>query len=181
MNSHHETYYESYPHRIMSLSLGQMILSNLIGILIFYLIIDWLGLVYFFLCLIMLFVAMKFRCSYCYYYDKRCPSGLGKLCKFFFKQGASEEFQNPRNIAPTATLSVAVLLLPFGGGLVLLFEEFSWFVLMLLILYLLIAGLSGYFLRKDLLCKNCKQGQIGCPAYRGMIEGKTITNNSGKT
>lgn len=82
-----EEKYESYPYSAICLSTAQTVLSYLIGALILYLI---GGLVlaagYLVLCLIVFIFAMRFRCSHCYYYGKRCPFGWVACQKCFSKR-----------------------------------------------------------------------------------------------
>ena len=123
---------------------------------------------YLLLCLSSVAAVIKYRCSYCYYYNKRCPIGFGKICSVFLKKGNAEDFRKSRNLIPAAILSFAVLFLPLAANIIILIVEFSLLVGVLLFLYVLIAGIGGFVLRKNLYCKNCKQGMIGCPAYEQM-------------
>ena len=163
-----EKYYEHYPPGIICLSTVLTLLSYALGTLIFYLINSLLGVGYIILCFISLLVAMKFRCTFCYYYTKGCYSGLGNIAKLLFKKGNSNDFKNPKNLIPAAIFSFAVLLFPLIGAIFLLVTRFSWLILILLVAYVVIAIIPGFVLRKDLFCKYCKQGKIGCPAYEGM-------------
>lgn len=161
-------YYEDYPTGIICLSAALTILSYALGALILYMLDTLLGASYIILCLISLLASMKFRCSFCYYYGKNCYTGLGKPAKLLFRKGSSNDFKNPKNLIPAAILSFAVLLLPIIAAIFLLFTKFSWSILILFGCYVIIAVIPGFVLRKDLFCKYCKQGKIGCPAYEGM-------------
>lgn len=161
--------YESYPFSIVCLSTVQTIVSYAIGAFIFYLTVGfWLALSYILLCIALFWMAMRFRCSYCYYYGKKCPTGLGNLCKSLFKKGDSTEFGNPKNVKPVAVPSFTLMFLPLIVGLIYAFVSFSWFLLLSLIAYFVVAVNTGFLLRKNILCKSCKQREIGCPAYEGM-------------
>jgi hypothetical protein len=161
--------YENYPLSIIYLSTAITLLSYSIGALIFYLI---GGLVfgggYLFLCSLSSILSMRFRCSYCYYYGLRCPSGLGALAKLLFNQRDNSDFSNPKNILKVASLSFFLLFIPIIVGIVFIIIRFSFFLLFSLLAYFLIAVISSFAIRKNLLCKHCKQGEIGCPAYEGM-------------
>ena len=159
-----DVYYESYPSNILCSSITLMVLSYAPGTLILYQVNGLLGAGYIILCLVSLILGIKFRCCFCYYYDKRCSSGLGQLAKLLFKEGNHDVFMDPKNLMPAAIFSFAVLLLPLIGVLLLLVTRFSWLVLILFFAYLLIAVIPGFVLRKNLFCKYCKQGEIGCPA-----------------
>ncbi len=170
-----EAMYENYPFRILCLTSAQSISSYLIGALIFYLIGGlFAGFGYILISLLSIVLAMRFRCSYCYYYGRNCASGLGSLSKLFFKKRDNAEFSNPKNVAPAAFLSFAVLFLPLVAAIVFIFLEFSWSLLLLSVAYFIIAFFFGLSLRKNVVCKYCKQGEIGCPAYQGM-QGKSRT------
>jgi len=163
-----EIFYESYPYRILCLSMILTFSSYALGTLIIYLINSLLGVGYVILCFVSLLVCIKYRCSFCYYYGKKCYSGLGALSKLLFRQGNSNDFKSPKNLMPTAIFSFAVLFLPLIGAIVLMIFKFSWLILILSIIYLLIAVIPVFILRKNLFCKYCKQGKTGCPAYEGM-------------
>lgn len=164
-----EQTYESYPFSTVCLSMLQTVLSYVLGALIFYFAGGiLLGFGYIVLCLIVLLLSMRFRCTFCYYYGKKCPSGLGRLSKSLFSKRDAADFANPRNVSIVAIPSFGLLFLPLVVGLVFVFIRFSWLLLFLFIAYFLIAISAGFPLRKDLLCKHCRQGEIGCPAYEGM-------------
>ena len=163
-----EIYYEDYPCRILCLSIVLTGFGYALGTLIFYLVHSLLGVGYLVLCFISLLVALKLRCSFCYYYDKKCYVGLGKLSKLLFRRGNSDDFKNPRNLMPAAIFGFAVLFLPLIGAVILMIIGFSWLILFALLVYLMIAVISGFVSRKNLFCKYCKQGKMGCPAYEGM-------------
>ena len=161
-------YYERYPSNILCVSITLTVLGYALGTLIFCLINGLLGAGYVALCFLSLILGIKFRCCFCYYYGKRCSSGLGSVAQLLFKKGKPEEFGDLKNLMPAALLSFAVLFLPIFGAIFLLVTAFSWLILILLAAYLLIAVIPGFVLRKNLICKYCKQGELGCPAYEGM-------------
>ena len=163
-----EECYENYPAGTICLSAALTILSYALGALIFYMMSGMLGAGYIILCIVSLLVAMRYRCVYCYYYGKGCYTGLGIISKLFFKKGDSKEFKNPKNLIPAMIFSFAALLLPLIAGIYLLVTGFSLSILALFAAYMLVAVIPGFVLRKDLFCKHCKQGKLGCPAYEGM-------------
>lgn len=141
--------------------------SYALGTTIFYLIGPIFGVGYAVLCILSLLAGLRLRCCYCYYYGKRCPSGLGILGKLLFKKGDPWGFKEPKNLIPAGVLDFGVLLLPILGGIVLCAVRFSIFVAALLTAYILIAGIGGFTVKK-MFCRHCEQGHIGCPAYEGM-------------
>lgn len=152
------------------------VLGYVFGAVIFYLINILLGIGFLILCTFSLLVGMKLRCRFCFYYGKRCYSSMGgKITQFLFSRGNSDDFKDAKNLVPTAIVSFAVLLLPVVGAVILVVLRFSWFVLTLFMLYMLVAVIPGFYLRKNLFCRYCNQGKIGCPAYQGMQGRKAET------
>ncbi len=166
--------YEKYPINILAITSISTLISYLIGAGIFYLIGGYFfSLTYVILVVFMFGLSMRFRCTYCYYFGKCCSTGLGLLAGILFKQRDREEFSNPKNIAKVAPLSFGLLFVPLIFGLIFVFIKFSWILLIAMFLYFLIAVNGGFLIRKNLVCKNCKQGEIGCPAYEGMTGSRT--------
>ncbi len=161
------TYYESYPLRFNCVSLGIALLSYATGAAIFYLIEPIMGLGYILLCMLSLLVGLKYRCRFCYYYGKRCPSGLGILSKRLFRKGEPEGFRDPKNLMPAGVMDFGVLLLAVLGGIALCIIKFSLLSVALLAAYILVAVVAGFAVKK-VFCAHCEQGRLGCPAYDGM-------------
>ena len=42
--------------------------------------------------------------------------------------------------------------------------DFQWFTLGLMIILLLLSSMGNAYVRGQLACNHCKQGEIGCPA-----------------
>jgi len=162
---------ENYSIKTVCLSLTLMITSYLLGTLILIIFNPLLGLFYLFLCIITLLCSMKLRCTHCFYYGKRCYSGLGVLSKIFFSKGDSEEFTNPKKVFPIAILSFSILLLPILIGIFLIINNLSIQIFILLFIYILVGILPNFFLREK-LCEKCEQGKLGCPAYNKMRKQK---------
>ena len=163
-----KTYYENYPVWIICSCFLITILSYALGAIIFFLLNNTLGWVYIIICLAAIIFGMKLRCCHCYYYGKNCALALGKMAKIFFKPGDPNQFKDPKKLLPEAILSFGSLLLPVIGGIILVIIKFSLLTIVLLAAYIIIAGFGGFASRKNLYCKHCKQGQLGCPAYEGM-------------
>ncbi len=163
------TFEEDYPFSIFLFASLTSLLNYLLGALIFYLIWGVLpATVYVIIALVSLILAMRFRCAHCYYYGKRCSTGLGITAAFLFKQRDNSDFSNPSNITPVAIVSFTILFLPLIVAIVYLLFEFTPLLLLLFLLYLLIAVVLGFYLRSNHVCKYCKQGELDCPAYEGM-------------
>ncbi len=155
---------ENYSRKIICTNLLLTFLSYYIGTLVIYSLNSIAGIFYIILCILTIFLSLKLRCSYCFYYGKRCGFGFGILSKIFFSQGESKEFNKSKNIIPVLIFSLGALFIPVVIGIVLLFVNFSVLYLFYLILYILVAFLPNIFIRSK-VCEHCEQGKLGCPTY----------------
>ena len=166
--------YEKYP---LSFVIGANILQLAIYIIGAYLVF-LLGLIWLILYLIYIAILeirlLKISCTHCYYYDKRCAFGKGKLCSIFFKKGYPKRFIEKQinwiDIIPDFLLSIIPLII----GIALLIINFNWLVLIFVVLLLLLAFPANGFIRGSLACKYCKQREIGCPAEQLFTKKKSI-------
>lgn len=158
-----EKCYESYPLWMIMLSNSLSISTYIIGAYILY------GLGIIFTVLYLLFcMAMEIRllrkgCTSCYYYGKTCAFGKGRLSSYFFKKGDPSRFTNKEVSWYEVLPDFLVFLFPLAGGIILLFNEFNWLILLLVII-ILILSLGGNAFIRSLTCKHCKQRELGCPA-----------------
>jgi hypothetical protein len=113
-----------------------------------------------FLILMLTFVLRKHLCTHCYYYDKWCHCGWGKLAA---KLGYAKGSGNPQVGAKLAGLTWAVLMiLPIIGMItVFILNSLSYFGVGLLVVFIILVGINGGMHVKD--CKSCKVRFI-CPA-----------------
>lgn len=158
---------ENYPYKTVCISVSLTFLSYFLGFLIAFTLNPIFGIIYLIICILTILISMKFRCSYCYYHGKRCNSGFGLVSAIIYKEGDKNEFGNPKYVGITALFSFGTMILPLIGGIILLISAFSIYNLFLLIIYFLISIIPNLFIRKG-ICENCKQGEIGCPAYDHM-------------
>jgi hypothetical protein len=100
-------------------------------------------------------------CARCYYYDRRCATGVGKVVALFFKKGQEEEFGQTASQKAVTLLLAVVLLLPLVGGVVSVVVGYSTLRLVLLVAWvaLLVAGLTPH---PRLACSHCKLAEQGC-------------------
>jgi len=118
---------------------------------------------------IMYILLLEFRlisghCRDCYYYGKTCAFGKGRLSSLFFRKGDPEKFSalklTWRDIVP----DFLAFIIPVLAGILLLVQDFSLAIL-LLVIALLLLGFSGNALvREHLACRYCRQREKGCPA-----------------
>jgi hypothetical protein len=161
-------YAERYPAGVVCFALGHMGLSYALGAMIMYQLHPTLSLVYVGSCVAMIGVCLFYRCRFCWYFDKACYAGLGKIAGQLFSRGKPQDFAKPRNLLPAALFSFSVLLLPFVVIAGFSIAAFSLLNLLLLSSYLLLVVVPGFALRKSFFCDHCQQGKLGCPAYAGM-------------
>lgn len=158
-----EKCYESYPLWMVMLSNSLSISTYIIGAYILY----GLGIIftvlYVLFCLAMEIRLLRNGCTSCYYYGKTCAFGKGRLSSYFFKKGDPSSFSNKEVSWYVVLPDFLVFLFPLAGGIILLFNEFSWLIF-LLIITILILSLGGNAFIRSLTCKNCKQRDLGCPA-----------------
>jgi len=107
---------------------------------------------------------LRYHCVNCYYYDKVCAFGKGKLSALLFKKGEPQKFAEKQIKWLDLLPDFLILLFPLIGGIVLLVTDFNWPILVLLILLLALSFPGNAFIRGSFACKYCKQKELGCPA-----------------
>ncbi len=156
--------YENFP--FIMIALANLVSLSIYGIGIF--IFARLGIIFAVLyaayCVWMEMNVLRRSCVNCYYYDKFCGLGKGKLCAMFFAKGDAGKFVDRqvtwRDIIPDFMVSVFPLL----GGVVLLIRQFSWGITIALALMVVLSFAGNAFVRGSFACKYCKQMDLGCPA-----------------
>lgn len=158
--------YENYPHCIIFVSNLFSLTLYLIGAFIIF----QIGLIC--LAIYLLYIlwletnVMRKSCVNCFYYGKYCAFGKGKLAALFFKRGNPENFIKRQITWKTMIPDALVALVPLVVGVVLLIKNFSWFILILMILLAALTTAGNGFIRGSLACKFCKQKELGCPAEK---------------
>lgn len=164
--------YECFPLWIVGLSnllavsiygLGAYILSGF-GI--------WLSGLYLLYCLWLELRLLKGSCVNCYYYGKACGFGKGKLCSWLFKKGDPRKFSETEISWASMLPDFLVLLGPVLGGIILLLQNFTWLLVGVLALLIVLSLSGNAVVRGSLACKYCRQRELGCPAAKlfGMKE-----------
>ncbi|MBM3233879.1 hypothetical protein FJZ19_02170 [Candidatus Pacearchaeota archaeon] len=161
-----EKYCENYP-------LWAVFLTNLVSIGIYLIgifIILQIGIIWLVLYLIyILFLEIKLmrgHCVDCYYYGKTCAFGRGRISSLFFKKGNSKNFCNRKITWKDLIPDFLVSLIPVIIGIVLLIINFSFLVLLWVVLLIILTSAGNAFVRGKIACKYCKQRKIGCPAEK---------------
>jgi hypothetical protein len=123
---------------------------------------NWLSVVYPAYCFCTIIWLLKFRCSYCYYYGKRCASGFGTASSYLFAKGAEEYFSAYNSYSLPLIL---VIIAPVAAGGIHLFRNFSFSVTALLLVFIMLFLFLSkvYYIRYG--CDYCKQA---AKCQRGM-------------
>lgn len=156
--------YENYPP-------GVVIVSNLVAFLIFGIgvyILFRSGLVwaisYLLFILLLEFRLLSRHCVDCYYYGKTCAFGKGYVSSLVFRRGTPEQFNKKKITWKDIVPDFLVFIVPILAGIMLLIQEFTWTVLILIIALFLLGFIGNALVRGELACRYCKQREIGCPA-----------------
>jgi hypothetical protein len=99
------------------------------------------------------------RCVHCYYYDRWCNVGWGKMAKYLFKKGNQEEYISKY---PFAILLYPLWLFPLLIAIILLLRGRNLVSLISLLAYVLLLIIEKLVLR-FVACQNCHQKNF-CPA-----------------
>jgi len=158
--------HEDYP-------VSTVIVSNLVPFVIWItgaFIISLIGLPWALLYLLFV-LALEFRlvsghCRDCYYFGKTCAFGKGRLSALFFRRGDPEAFTQLKIGWKDLVPDFLVFLVPVIAGIVILVWQFSWTILLLIIVLFILGFAGNAFVRGHLACRFCKQRELGCPAER---------------
>jgi len=111
-----------------------------------------------FLILMLLFVLRKHLCTHCYYYQKLCSTGWGKLSALMFKRN-SGNYQLGAKLAGVTWMLATVV--PIVGITLTLILDYSPLNLTLLLLFVLLTPVN--FVSHKKACEKCKMRFV-CPA-----------------
>jgi hypothetical protein len=158
---------EKYALKYVYISLAQTVISYTLGAILSFKQNITIGMIFLILCLVNIIISMRFRCTYCWYYGKRCGSGFGWVASKLFKRQNPGEFEKKQNVIITASIGMVTTVYPILIGIILLIGNFSGIRLTILILYVIISIIPNFLFRPK-MCADCKQGELGCPAYNKM-------------
>ena len=158
--------YENYPGWIPVISILLEVLIYAAG---FFILLKWGSLVaitYLIFIILLQINLLKNHCVDCYYYGQTCGLGKGKLSAIFFKKGHPKRFTEREVSWKMVVPDLMVFLIPFTAGVIFLFKKFSLLIMGLIFLLFAFSFWGNALLRGSLLCKFCKQRELGCPAER---------------
>ena len=111
--------------------------------------------------IIMVYIVLrKLVCTNCYYYNKRCSMGWGKISALLFEKGDIEDFSDSIGIKIAPLVYGLLSIVPIILIIISIFQEFLISKAVVLILLLLISFYSGISRKKT--CSKCKM-RIICP------------------
>ena len=105
-------------------------------------------------------------CKHCYYYGRFCAFGKGKCSALFFKKGNPDEFLKTEITMKDIIPDFLTFIFPLIAGIFVLISNFSWFIVVLLVILVVLGFGGNSVVRGSFACKYCKQREIGCPAER---------------
>lgn len=156
--------YENYPARIVVLSNLVSLLIYVIGAYILYRFSLIWAVIYVIFILLLEFRLLSRHCTDCYYYGKTCAFGKGYLSSMVFRRGRPERFNQKKISLLDIVPDFLVFIVPVLAGAVLLVQEFSWIILGLVIILVLLGFFGNALVRGQLACRHCHQKELGCPA-----------------
>ncbi len=119
------------------------------------------GILYIFFVIVELVLFMRFVCIYCPTYNsKHCPSGYGGLAARMFEKGEVAEFREMFNrFIPFLSM---VWVVPVLGALVLLYNDFSFYYLGLLVSFAIVGYIILPMFHRYFECRECPN-KDNCP------------------
>ena len=153
---------EEYPKAVIIFGNLMMILWIALGTIACWFLHPVVAWIYLVVAIVMVFVILrKLVCTNCYYYDKWCSIGWGKLSALFFKKGDIEDFSSSTGLKIAPITYGLLTLIPLILIIISFFKGFLISKLIVLILLLVISFWSGTVSRKK-TCALCKM-RIICP------------------
>jgi hypothetical protein len=153
--------YESFPRTTVLYNLLTLGGAIVVGVIVLAQLGVWVAIGYLVLLALTGYGVLASVCTRCYYYDRRCATGVGKVVASFFEKSQEEEFGQTASQRAVMLFLAIVLLLPLVGGILSLGMGYSAPRLVLLVAWgaLLAAGLAPH---PRLVCSRCKLAEKGC-------------------
>ena len=159
--------YEQFPGWMVATTALVSLATYLLGALILLRLGVVLVLIYACCILAMEYRVLSRSCVGCYYYDRFCCFGRGKLAALLVRKGNPEAFCRKEVRWTDILPSFLVSLVPIALGLLLpLFTGFDAILLGEIAALVLLAFPVQGFIRGRWSCRFCRQRELGCPAER---------------
>lgn len=111
-----------------------------------------------FLGIMLIFVLRKHSCTHCFYYEKVCGTGWGKLAACLFKKNSGNYELGGKLAGVTWMLAMFFPLI--GMIITLVLNWFSIPIILLLVIFIILSGVNFFIHKKS--CERCKMRFI-CP------------------
>lgn len=158
--------YENFPFWIPLLSGALSLTIYGLGLYIFYHLGILFAVLYLCYCLWLESQILRGSCKHCYYFGKTCGLGRGKICALIFKKGDPKKFIEREISWKDLIPDFLILIFPLVGGVIVLIKDFSWLILSMMVILVILSMAGNALIRGSLACKYCKQKELGCPAER---------------
>ncbi len=119
-----------------------------------------LATVFFIIAVLVVYVVLRWLvCTNCYYYDKWCSMGWGKLAAVLFKQGKIEEFNESIGVRLAPIVYGLLTIFPLIVVVISIIAEIDYYKIAVLVILLVFFVLSGNVSRKA-ACASCKMNTV---------------------
>jgi hypothetical protein len=151
-----KTCYDDYPVRIVALNLLEVSAAALVGAVLVAQLGWWAVLLYGLVGVLGVTLSLLFGCTRCFYYDRVCGLGLGRIAALCFSKREEEQFGRSATQTLAWTLIGLVLALPLVAGLLSLSAGRLIPGLPTLIVFLAIVVVI-VLTHSRVLCGHCRQ------------------------
>ena len=153
---------EKYPTSTVVFGNIMMLLIIVIGSIAVWYLLDWWAWLYLATSLIMVYIVLrKLVCRNCYYYDKWCAPGWGKISAKMFKKGNLEDFAKSPGLKIAPAVYGLMMFIPIIAIIISIILVFDYTKIGILILLILFSIYSAGIGRKS-ACSKCKM-KLVCP------------------
>lgn len=156
--------FDNYPHWIVLTSNILSIIIYGLGFTILLLFNTFFASIYLVFALFLEISVIKNHCIDCFYYGKTCGFGKGRISALLFKKGDTANFCKAKITWKNMIPEMLITAIPLIVGTILLINNFDYRILIAVILQLFLTTMGNGFVRGTLICKYCKQREMGCPA-----------------
>ncbi len=119
-----------------------------------------LATVFFIIAVLVVYIILRWLvCTNCYYYDKWCSMGWGKLAAVLFKQGKIEEFNESIGVRLAPIVYGLLTIFPLIVVVISIIAEIDYYKIAVLVILLVFFVLSGNVSRKA-ACASCKMNTV---------------------
>ncbi len=156
--------FENFPWWMITISNAVSLAVYALGLfLLFHLGTLW-GLLFAAYCLGLEWRLLSQSCRSCYYYGKRCGFGKGRVCSWFLTKRPQQPFSSKKISWLDIVPDFLVSLIPAAAGVAMLIHDFTWGLLLAVAALVSLGTVGTGFVRGQIVCKYCKQRELGCPA-----------------